>query len=884
MDAAAALGFKIDSSDVVKAANDLDRFAQASDRAAASGGKVNLGGSAGSIAKLVAEVQSANSKLTAIVGTLEKIASVDRAAAAANDNLSRSFGVADAHVTTYRQHLEALATSQATATAVGRAADAHVVAYSQHLAGLASQHQQLNAHVLAYQASMQAVSPIIGQADAHVIAYRSSLKGVEEGAVNASKAIKFTAQDSLNATRQLADIGVTAAMGMSPFMIAIQQGPQLLDILQNKAAVTGQSLGAVFRAAALSIGAALAPFLPLIAAVAALAAGFVALNAQADKNNGLKKYTTEMGYTKAEVKKLNAVTVEFGDTMKAVWDAALNSAAEALGINTKNMSKTWDSFLDRLISGTRATMAGVYALFAGTKAYLGEVEKGGVLGIGKMLIGQGDPKLIEKTYGKAYQDSQKFMDGIVAQSRVNARARQDKMAKEFYDPKKEPKGPKSDAEKFSDIVRRAQAEVEAERTRAAAVGLSAQAATEAEQRTKLLNQVEQAKIPITAAVRAKVDELAKSYAALKTAADVKGAVEGVSDSLKKQSDAINDQLSYVGLYGDELIRARTEMEALARARDALPKGEVLSSEQYARIVADAKKVSGDQINLGAVSRAKQMEKDAQDARYAMDLERAGLGLTGAAALSYSYVIDQLNQRKREGIALAPGELAHIQALGEAYGRQRYAIDQQAQAIADTREVAKGFFSDWTNGAREGANVFKSFADSAINALNRVIDKLLDRTLNNFLDGMFAGVLPKYASPFAGAGDISNLTANALGGVYGSPTRFANGGTFTNTIVNTPTLFRFANGGKMGEMGEAGPEAIMPLKRGPNGALGVQMHGGGRPAVRMGDINNTFQVTGAFDRDQVIGLIQQGGAATYDQVKRDLQSLLEQLNNDEAFAS
>jgi len=43
------------------------------------------------------------------------------------------------------------------------------------------------------------------------------------------------------------------------------------------------------------------------------------------------------------------------------------------------------------------------------------------------------------------------------------------------------------------------------------------------------------------------------------------------------------------------------------------------------------------------------------------------------------------------------------------------------------------------------------------------------------------------------------------------------------IVNKPTLFPMANG--MGLMGEAGPEAVMPLKRGSNGKLGVQSSGG-----------------------------------------------------------
>jgi phage-related minor tail protein len=48
--------------------------------------------------------------------------------------------------------------------------------------------------------------------------------------------------------------------------------------------------------------------------------------------------------------------------------------------------------------------------------------------------------------------------------------------------------------------------------------------------------------------------------------------------------------------------------------------------------------------------------------------------------------------------------------------------------------------------------------------------------------------------------------------------------FTNSVVNQPTLFKFAQG--TGLMGEAGPEAIMPLKRDSNGNLGVRAGGSG----------------------------------------------------------
>jgi phage-related minor tail protein len=75
-------------------------------------------------------------------------------------------------------------------------------------------------------------------------------------------------------------------------------------------------------------------------------------------------------------------------------------------------------------------------------------------------------------------------------------------------------------------------------------------------------------------------------------------------------------------------------------------------------------------------------------------------------------------------------------------------------------------------------------------------------------------------------------ANARGGVYGEYGRaareYASGGAFTNRVVSRPTYFRY--GGGLGVMGEAGPEAIMPLTRGGDGRLGVSALGAGGTAV------------------------------------------------------
>lgn len=86
--------------------------------------------------------------------------------------------------------------------------------------------------------------------------------------------------------------------------------------------------------------------------------------------------------------------------------------------------------------------------------------------------------------------------------------------------------------------------------------------------------------------------------------------------------------------------------------------------------------------------------------------------------------------------------------------------------------------------------------------------------------------------------------NALGNAFGPSgvQAFAMGGTFTNQIVDRPTYFKFAKGSGFGTglMGEAGPEAIMPLSRGTDGRLGVRVDGQtGAVVVAMSVVINNY---------------------------------------------
>ena len=147
---------------------------------------------------------------------------------------------------------------------------------------------------------------------------------------------------------------------------------------------------------------------------------------------------------------------------------------------------------------------------------------------------------------------------------------------------------------------------------------------------------------------------------------------------------------------------------------------------------------------------------------------------------------------------------------------KQAYDSATNLGANLASIATNGIDGLTNAivefATTGKASFKEFAASVLKDLSAMLIKF---AIFKAIGALFPG-----------------LTGFADGGVFGPSmqprTGFAKGGTFTNSIVSSPTLFKFAQGGAMrtGLMGEAGPEAIMPLMRGRDGKLGVAGGGGG----------------------------------------------------------
>ena len=129
------------------------------------------------------------------------------------------------------------------------------------------------------------------------------------------------------------------------------------------------------------------------------------------------------------------------------------------------------------------------------------------------------------------------------------------------------------------------------------------------------------------------------------------------------------------------------------------------------------------------------------------------------------------------------------------------------------------------------------------------DKLSDalsglaRSLSNTV---YSAAMRPITNHFGGmiAGGVSNLMEGILpfadGGTFsqGRVMPFASGG-----VVQGPTMFPMRGG--LGLMGEAGPEAIMPLARGADGKLGVRGSGGTTNVV----INVSTPDVQSFQRSQ-----------------------------------
>jgi len=715
------------------------------------------------------------------------------------------------------------------------------------------------------------------QADAHVIAYQqhlASLPKVVNGAKSSLDRLGAAANDNINRLQatpgniaaQFQDIGVTAAAGMSPMLIALQQGTQL------SAAFAGgglKNLGAAFAnllspTSLLTIG-----IVGLVAALLQMVdwvkVGQAALRGMADVLEAAGPYVAAFG---AAMLLWNLPTIASGvvTLTKAMWGLVASMTA-AIGLPAI------------LIAGLLAVVAGAVAFRDDlTKAIgvdiVGAAEKGMNYIVGFFVGGFNAVKktwrLLPAAIGDAVIQTANQVDramtdlvnsGIEKINRLNAAIPKwlgggdpNLIGKMSYHPLANPNAGAAD-----NLNAIASDEI--------AKGINGQYFTKAvtwvsDQASKLGDKL-----------RSIADGLGKTDEKLKKTRTAhprtpKTPAEKFADILAGGERYITSkQADTAGL--NLATEAALKLKHATDLTNAATQAGIPITKEYARAIDDlAARMAHADVVFEDAKTFKSIGDDFAKQMVAMRDAQNQIGMTADEMSRYKYETMWYGDQLSRLINATPEQIAQLQqmahALAEGEIRTNHiteAVRQMKDALDFVRSGVKGFVSDLRNGLEQGKGFFNAFGNSVLNVLNKVIDKLTDLAIDSAIDGGKNGI---------GAGGFIKAVAGLFGG---KPTANAKGNVFDGRdIVTTPTLFKFAKG--TGLMGEAGPEAIMPLKRGRDGSLGVQVHGGaGSMPAPVISINQTFAISGAISSVDVAQSIRQSAEQTKDDLRRSIPGII-----------
>lgn len=348
----------------------------------------------------------------------------------------------------------------------------------------------------------------------------------------------------------------------------------------------------------------------------------------------------------------------------------------------------------------------------------------------------------------------------------------------------------------------------------------------------------------------------QGLAAGKSEEEIKKRIALISEKYKDPVRPGATLLAELTTQYQQLIGTGTEVEKVTLKMDAA-KGQYNATERLA-IVVQANEI--DLLKKESDLRAAQIKNyadlattfDAANEAYASSMQSL-LQSTNAQKFEAEMLgktADQVARLRAEREQLAivsaasatartPAEFANIDRLAAVRKAAmdkvlNDAADQKTNPIRGISDAVKEYTDNVKNyglAAKSAMeSVFKTLEDSIVSSakagkleLAAIRDLLIDIALRKAAASVVADMSGGIGSI---AKAIFSSAGNAFTGMGSGVQAFANGGTFTNQVVASPTAFAFAKGGGfgMGVMGEAGPEAVMPLTRGPGGKLGVQASG------------------------------------------------------------
>lgn len=260
-----------------------------------------------------------------------------------------------------------------------------------------------------------------------------------------------------------------------------------------------------------------------------------------------------------------------------------------------------------------------------------------------------------------------------------------------------------------------------------------------------------------------------------------------------------------------------------REREALTKRLASEADRVAKIGLTTEQ-------LGHLRQA-EIEADIAEKERILTIERSK-GINTAALEDEIRLMRQLQGLEAQGAK----KQADFEALKKTQEEMTKLTDNLQRSLTDA--IMRGF--------ENGKGIAQNFRDTLYNMFKTLV---LQPAIQAAMQPVAQGMQQALGGGIAGLiGGLFNANGNAFGG--GGVQAFANGAAFTNSIVDSATPFRFANGGgfSLGVMGEAGPEAVMPLTRDVQGRLGVRVSGdggnGGGNGMGNMHLTNNFSFNGA----------------------------------------
>lgn len=245
--------------------------------------------------------------------------------------------------------------------------------------------------------------------------------------------------------------------------------------------------------------------------------------------------------------------------------------------------------------------------------------------------------------------------------------------------------------------------------------------------------------------------------------------------------------------------------------------------------------------------------------------------------------DQLDELQGNWLAGAQNGLANwVDTSSDYYTQVSDLVGNTLDGLVDNMaDALSGNKADWA-----------SWANSVLNELQKVLLRaIMVNTLKSAGDsGWFGSLGGMFGSSVAGAASAGGATPSGAYTGAASQLKFAKGGVmdspdlsrFRNGVVNSPTMFAFAKGA--GLMGEAGPEAIIPLTRTADGNLGVRMVDdtvssvGGGGAQLQQTIQQHFSISGNGDAALKQAMQEAARQGANDGAKQARQDLLQDFSN------